>query len=67
MTAQAAALREAAERTEGARSALRERDDAIRKAVANGASVRAVAKATGLSRPGIDRIVARGDSDSTRW
>jgi hypothetical protein len=46
-----------------ARWALIQRDRAIRSAVAQGASARSVAAAVGMSRPGVERVLAR----ENRW
>lgn len=43
------------------------RDEAIRRAVALGASKRKVARETGLTPPAIDRILARAGADNLRW
>jgi hypothetical protein len=60
-------LADTARWAEKARRALTCRDDAIRAAVAAGTSVRATARAAGLSAPAVDRIVERAGATNTRW
>lgn len=52
---------------EAAKSALRSRDEAIRKAVKSGATRYAVAKAAGLDHRAIQRIIEREGNPGTRW
>jgi len=43
-----------------ARDATKKRDDAIRQMRAEGASLRAIAAAAGLTHPGVAKIIQRG-------
>lgn len=52
---------------EAAKEALRERDDLIRQAVAQGASLRSVGQAAGMDHRGIKRIVDRAEAAGRRW
>ena len=51
-----------AKRGAGVRRSVDRRNEAIRQAVADGASLREVADAVGLSHSAVARIVKKGDS-----